>query len=188
MTRLTSAVLAGALVLATITPTSDAAVDVGAETAAIARAVDASIGWFATKDFDLLFSTLADDPDYFVFQPESRGTVKGIQQSRERSAIFRAADARYLSHGIRDLRIHIHPSGEVAWFSAILDDCGEYGGRKVCWQDTRWTGVLEQREGRWVMMQQHFSFAADHVRDRVEKRDPRPPAAAGETPAAPPNL
>ena len=28
------------------------------------------------------------------------------------------------------------------------------------WKNTRWTGVLEKREGRWVMAQQHFSFAA----------------------------
>ena len=34
-------------------------------------------------------------------------------------------------------------------------------GQPGCWQDTRWTGVLEKRDGRWVIMQMHFSFAAD---------------------------
>jgi ketosteroid isomerase-like protein len=169
MNQLTTAVLIGVFALAGFTAVVQAAVDLEAERAAVAKAVDASIGWFATKDFDLLYSTLADDPDYFVFQPNSRGTVKGIQQSRERSVMFRDPDAKYLSHEIRDLRIHIHPSGEVAWFSAILDDCGEYGGQKVCWLDTRWTGVLEKREKRWVVMQMHFSFAADHVREQTEK-------------------
>ena len=145
-------------------------VDDAAERAVIAGAIDASIGWFATKDFGLLERTIADDPDYFAFHPDSRTTVRGTQETRAGWAVFRASDAKYLSHEIRDLRIHLHSSGEVAWFSAILDDCGEYGGRTVCWRDTRWTGVLERREGRWVIMQMHFSFAADHVRERVERR------------------
>ncbi|MEW6336064.1 MAG: nuclear transport factor 2 family protein [Acidobacteriota bacterium] len=146
------------------------ALDVEAEKAAVARAVDASIGWFAAKDFELLFRTIADDADLFFFSPDSRGTVRGIESFRENSAIWRDPGSKYLSHEIRDLRVHLHPSGEVAWFSAILDDCGEYDGRKACWLDTRWTGVLEKRAGAWVMMQMHFSFASDHVRERVEKR------------------
>lgn len=166
-----SGIIAAALcVVATLPVSAETAVDDEADRAAIAGAIDASIGWFANKDFDLLERTIADDPDYFAFHPDSRTTVLGTQATRAGWAIFRAPDARYLSHEIRDLRIHRHPSGEVAWFSAILDDCGEYGGRKVCWLDTRWTGVLERRAGRWVIMQMHFSFAADHVRDRVERR------------------
>lgn len=147
-----------------------AAPDVEAEKAAIARAVDASIGWFANKDFDLLFRTMADDADLFFFTPDSQGTVHGIEAFRKLSAVWRDPGSKYLSHEVSDLRIHLHPSGEVAWFSAILQDCGEYSGQKGCWQDTRWTGVLEKREGRWVIMQQHFSFAFDHVRERIEKR------------------
>lgn len=159
-----------ALIVALAAAGPAAALDVEAEKAAVAKAVDASIGWFATKDFDLLFRTMAQDPDLFFFSPDSKGTVHGIESFRENSAIWRDPGAKYLSHEVRDLRVHLHPSGEVAWFSAILDDCGEYGGRKGCWLDTRWTGVLEKRAGAWVMMQMHFSFASDHVRERVEKR------------------
>jgi len=153
--------------LATVSP---AAVDVEGEKAAVAKAVDASIGWFATKDFELLFRTMADDPDYFSFTPDSKGGVHGVEALRAKSVMWRDPGARYVSHEIRNLRVHLHPTGEVAWFSAILDDCGEYGGQLGCWKDTRWTGVLEKREGRWVMMQQHFSFAADQVRERAERR------------------
>jgi ketosteroid isomerase-like protein len=170
MTRLTTAVLAGVLALAGLTPATQAAVNVETEKAAIAKVIDANIGWFATKDFDLMFSTMADDPDLFFFSPDSQSTIHGIEALRKMSAIWRDPGSKYVSHEIRDLRIHVHPSGEVAWYSAILEDCGEYGGQKGCWKDTRWTGVLEKRDGRWVIMQMHFSFAADHVRDRVEKR------------------
>lgn len=171
-----------ALILALAFAGPALALDADAEKAAVAKAVDASIGWFATKDFDLLFRTIADDADLFFFSPDSQGTVHGIESFREKSAIWRDPGSKYLSHEVRDLRIHLHPSGEVAWFSAILDDCGEYGGRKGCWKDTRWTGVLEKRAGAWVMMQMHFSFAFDQVRDRVEKRVREEMAKAAATP------
>lgn len=143
--------------------------DPQAEKAAIARVVRASLGWFETKDFELLARSVADDPDYFVFQPYSKGTVRGIAQARERWAIFRDPASRFTSLDIRELRIHLHASGEVAWYSAIVDDCGEFGGQLGCWKDTRWTGVLEKRGESWVIMQMHFSFAADAVRAEAEK-------------------
>jgi ketosteroid isomerase-like protein len=64
---------------------------------------------------------------------------------------------------VRDLRITRSRSGDVAWFSAILDDCGEWDGKPSCWLDTRWTGVLEKREGGWRIAQMHFSFATDRA-------------------------
>jgi ketosteroid isomerase-like protein len=105
-----------------------------------------------------------------MFQPGSSGTIHGIQAFREHSAVWRDPDTKYLRHEVRELRIHLSRSGDVAWFSAILDDCGEYDGQAGCWKDTRWTGVLEKRDGRWVVMQMHFSFAADRVREETEQR------------------
>jgi hypothetical protein len=32
---------------------------------------------------------------------------------------------------------------------------------QASWENTRWTGVVEKRDGRWVIVQQHFSFASD---------------------------
>jgi hypothetical protein len=40
-----------------------------------------------------------------------------------------------------------------------------------CWKDTRYTGVLEKREGKWVFCQMHFSFAVDKVRAEARKPD-----------------
>ena len=62
---------------------------------------------------------------------------------------------------IRDLRVNLSKSGDVAWYSCILDDFGEFKGRPYAWKNTRWTGVLEKRDGRWVIVQMHFSFASD---------------------------
>jgi hypothetical protein len=51
--------------------------------------------------------------------------------------------------------------GEVAWFYCILDDINTFKGKPAEWRDTRWTGTVEKREGKWVIVQQHFSFASE---------------------------
>ena len=62
---------------------------------------------------------------------------------------------------IKDLTINLSRSGDVAWFYCILNDINEWQGQPANWENTRWTGVLEKRDGRWVIMQQHFSFASE---------------------------
>lgn len=52
-------------------------------------------------------------------------------------------------------------SGDVAWFFRMLDDVNEWKGQPASWIDTRWTGVLEKREGRWRMVQMHFSHPVE---------------------------
>jgi len=52
-----------------------------------------------------------------------------------------------------------HPDGPSlrAVISCMLDYINEWQGRPASWIDTRWTGVLEKRDGRWRMVQMHFS-------------------------------
>jgi ketosteroid isomerase-like protein len=82
-------------------------------------------------------------------------------------------DVKYLRHEIRDLAVQLSAAGDVAWYSAILDDCAEIKGETSCaWTDVRWTGVLEKREGRWVIVQMHFSFASDRLPQKKASQAP----------------
>jgi len=129
----------------------------------VAKVIDDSIGWFKNKDFELLFRVFADSPDLLLFQPTSETTIKGIEAFRKYSAGWKNPDVVYDRHEVRDLRIDLSRHKDVAWFSALLDDCGKSGNRSYCWKDTRWTGVLQKYQGRWTVIQMHFSFAADKV-------------------------
>ncbi|MBM3745791.1 MAG: nuclear transport factor 2 family protein [Acidobacteria bacterium] len=149
------------------------AADVAAERAEIARVIDSSIGWFKTKDFDLLFRVLLDAPEFFIFHPDSRTTVRGGEAFRKLAEVFRDPELTYAGHEIRDLNINLSRSGEVAWFSAILDDCAQRNGKKSCWKDCRWTGVVERRDGRWVIAQMHFSLASDKVAEAARQSAPK---------------
>jgi len=131
---------------------------------AIERAIRDSIGWASTKDRALLESVLARDERLFMFQPESTSTVAGWTQFARQFDFWMDPRFKATTFEIRDLRIDRSRSGDVAWWSCMLDDFGEWDGRPIGWKDARWTGVLEKRDGRWVIAQMHFSFAADTVR------------------------
>ncbi|MFH1699086.1 MAG: nuclear transport factor 2 family protein [Candidatus Zixiibacteriota bacterium] len=63
-------------------------------------------------------------------------------------------------------------SGTVAWFSTILDDINEWNGQPANWINVRYTGVLEKREGNWVITQMHFSYDADAMKKENEEEKP----------------
>jgi ketosteroid isomerase-like protein len=148
-------------------------VDVAAERAAVAKVVDASIGWFATKDLSLLESSLAQGSELLIFHPDSKSTIKGYDEFKKLIPFWMSPHVRYLRHEIRDLVVHLSAKGDAAWYSAILDDCAEVRGQPSCaWSDVRWTGVLEKREGRWVIVQMHFSLASDRP---TPNEAPKPP-------------
>jgi len=71
---------------------------------------------------------------------------------------------RAIKSTIGDLRILLADCGRVACFSCLLDDVGEWNGQPIAWIDCRWTGVLEKKDGRWVIMQMHFSLPSDGER------------------------
>mgnify|MGYP006377913297 CR=1 FL=1 len=133
------------------------------ERAAVEKAIRASIGWALAKDRPLLESVLVHDDGLFIFHPDSKSTVVGWDAFVKLFDFWMDPRFKATSFDIRDLRITQARSGGVAWFSAILDDCGEWDGKPSCWLDTRWTGVLEKRDGGWRIVQMHFSFAADRA-------------------------
>ncbi len=131
-----------------------------AELKEISQVIDSCIGWFKTKDFELLFKTIAHDPDYLSVHPSSR-VVRGFEQFMKNSDIYKDPEFQYVRHEINNLTINLSKSGTVAWFFCILNDINTWKGQPANWENARWTGVLEKREGGWVIVQQHFSFAAD---------------------------
>lgn len=132
------------------------------ERAGIEKIIRANIGWALTKDRPLLESTMAHDERLFIFNPDSKATA-GWEQFAKNFDFW--MDPRFKATGldIRDMRIDFSPRGKVAWWSCILDDLYEWDGKAGAWKDTRWTGVLEKCDGRWRIVQMHFSFASDKV-------------------------
>ncbi len=128
----------------------------------ISQVIHNSIGWAATKDKELSYSCFADDPELFWFSPRNDGTIHGFQAFTDLTeGFFMKDDFKAIRYEIKDLYIGLSGSGDVAWYHARLDDFNEWRGQPANWEDVRWTGVLEKRGGRWVIVQMHFSEATD---------------------------
>ncbi len=136
--------------------------NIAAEKAEISEIIHNSIGWAATKDKELLFSCFAEDPELFWYSPRDDGTIHGYRAFVDLTeGFFMKDDFKAVGYEIRELHINLSRSGDVAWYHARLDDFNEWKGQPANWVDVRWTGVLEKRDGRWVIVQMHFSDASD---------------------------
>ncbi|MBN2091721.1 nuclear transport factor 2 family protein [candidate division KSB1 bacterium] len=136
------------------------AVDSDSEKVKITRVISSCIGWAKDKNLDLLFSVIANDTNYISVSPGKR-VVKKFEDVKQMVPFWMSPDFKYVRHELKDLEITFAKCGEVAWFFCVLDDINTYKGEPASWENARWTGVVEKREGLWVIVQQHFSFASD---------------------------
>ena len=152
------------LVLLMCVPAARGAGRDDAEKAKIEKVVRTSIEWALTKDQPALFGCFVQDSSFFFFQPDSKSTMEGFEAFRKETESF-FMDPRFkaVSSEFKDLRIHLSKSGDAAWYSCLLTDHNTWDGRPANWDDVRWTGVLEKRQGRWAIVQMHFSMASDQV-------------------------
>ena len=141
-------------------PEERPAVDQEAEKAEIARVVSSVIGWAKDKNLDLFFGSIAHDEDYISVTPGKR-VIKRFEDVKQNVPFWMSPDFKYVRHELKDLEIKFARCGEVAWFYCVLDDINTYKGEPASWENARWTGVVEKRDGKWVVVQQHFSFAND---------------------------
>lgn len=124
-----------------------------------------SICWAMTKDTVTLYNTFVPDSTLFIFHPDSASTLTDFKTIRYLAENVWMTDRfKATECNIRDLRVQFSQSGDVAWYSCYLDDIGEWDGKVSGWYNVRWTGVLEKREEKWLIMQMHFSFPEERFK------------------------
>ena len=124
----------------------------------IEEVVKNSIGWALTKDTALLYSCFAHSDDLFWFAPEAGSVTHGFDNFKQTvEGVFMNDAFKAVRFEVRDMKINLSRSGEVAWYSCMLDDENEWNGQPVSWLNVRWTGVLEKQDDKWRIVQMHFS-------------------------------
>ena len=124
---------------------------------AAAKAVVAQL-WraFEIQDLDLLSQVMAHDSDMVIFGSDAAERWVGYEPfMAAEEQMFASFDVERLS--IHDQTLTIHESGQVAWFSAVLDGEVTVGGKRQSVEGVRITGVLEKRDSGWVIVQYHSS-------------------------------
>ncbi len=124
----------------------------------IEQAIHSNIGWAKNKDLNLLYGVIANDTAFLEVHPDKK-VVRGISEFKKAEKFWMNPDFKAIRYEIRDLNIQVSQSGTVAWWFCLLDDINEWKGQPANWENARWTGVTEKRDGKWVIVQQHFSFA-----------------------------
>ena len=128
----------------------------------VEKVIHDSIGWALTKDLGRLFSIMAQDEDFFIFHPDSRSTIAGFDAFKKLGERFWIKGEFKATHfAVKNLRLKFAELGNAAWYSCMLDDHAEWDGQPIGWDNCRWTGTLEKRTGKWVIVQMHFSFPKD---------------------------
>ena len=156
-------VTAIAITLVMRSSTMSSEVDIEAEKAAVAEVVTASIKWcFPDKDRVRMLASYVREPYFMIFHPDSASTMHGFDAfAKYAETVFMNEACQPKGSKIRDLKVNLSKAGDAAWYSCILDDWGEWDGKPWNWKNTRWTGVLEKVDGKWLIAQMHFSFPSD---------------------------
>jgi ketosteroid isomerase-like protein len=140
------------------------------EKSVIAEVIRNSILWALTKDVAMQQDTMAHDEDILIIWTGSTHITSGWKEHEKSFETWMDPRFKAVRTEVRDLAIHVSRSGDVAWYSAMLDDVVSWDGKVGRFgEGLRWTGVLEKRDGRWVIVQMHASLAVDTVREIVLK-------------------
>jgi len=132
------------------------AVDIEAEKATVKSVLDQWIQAFETEDIELLSKIIAHDDDIIIFGTDAAEHWIGWEPMIEaQKRFFESTEESDIS--IRDQVIKVHKSAEVAWFSELMDWNGVIQGEPFSFEGIRLTGVMEKRNGNWVIVQFHCS-------------------------------
>ncbi|PLX14415.1 MAG: hypothetical protein C0597_10070 [Marinilabiliales bacterium] len=126
----------------------------------IEETIKNTIRWAKDKDTSLLYSIIANDENYLEVHPHNN-VVFGISEFKKSEEFWLDPRFKHVSFEIWDMHINISQDGTVAWYYCMLNDINDWEGQSVSWENTRWTGVLEKRNGKWRMVQMHFSISQD---------------------------
>ena len=133
----------------------------------VKNAIEQSIGWAIEKNFDTMFSLWSDN--MFHFWLFSNSIVISLDSFKIYANQWRDPDFWGTRFKFKDLRIVFSQSGDVAWYSCYLDDCGSYKGQESCLENVFQTGVLEKIDGSWVHTLVHGSYPVDKIPEEFIK-------------------
>lgn len=130
--------------------------NLAAEKTAVKEVIDKMAQAMETEDMEMFSNIVAHDSDMVNFGTDAAERWVGwdaLKASMEQQ--ITAFDSSKIS--TRDQVIKVHSSGKVAWFSELMDWNMKAQGQQVDLKGLRLTGVLEKRNGKWVLVQMHFS-------------------------------
>jgi ketosteroid isomerase-like protein len=130
-------------------------VDLSAEEAAARAVVDMWLQMWEEEDIALFDEAFSHDPDMIIFGTDAAEYWVGYESARE-SIEFQLGVFEDTQGTVRNQVVNVHESGEVGWFTEMMDLEVISGEEQV--ELTVWfSGVLEKQKGGWKIVQFHAS-------------------------------
>jgi len=132
-------------------------VDLNAEKAAVKTVLDKVVELSEKGDIKLAEKIFAKDTDMIHFGTDAAERLVGYEAAIK-SLEQQNAALEEIKITVRDQEIRVHKSGTVAWYSEIIDFKGKAQGQPFAIAGMRQTGILDKRDGNWVIVQTHSSI------------------------------
>jgi ketosteroid isomerase-like protein len=145
-----------ALVFCGITSCTQKVVELEAEKAKVKLVVDQFEEFWETENMELLSKIMAHDSDMVNYGSDASEVFVGWEAFKD--AVEKMLPVfENTKIAVKNQRIKLHSSGNVAWFSEIWDWDLMFDDQPVLIENQRLTGVLEKRNSNWVFVQFHNS-------------------------------
>lgn len=132
-------------------------IDIKAELSKVEAVLEKYVMANENQDFSLIEQIWAPDEDIMLLGTDNDEKYEGWKQIKK--AIkhqFSEFEDTYIS--VMDQSININSTANTAWFSEGLNYNFIYKGEARSFEGIRFTGVLEKREGKWMLVQGHLSI------------------------------
>ncbi|MFH1120397.1 MAG: nuclear transport factor 2 family protein [Bacteroidota bacterium] len=112
------------------------------------------------RNVTMIGEVWADDPLVFSLGTDRRDVFRGFDAVKQKfTEQFDRFENTFIS--AREQLIYVHPMCQTGWFSEVLQYNYTHGEKAVEYSDLRFTGFLEKRADKWVIVQTHLSAPAD---------------------------
>lgn len=142
-------------------------VNLDAEKAKVEAVLDQLNQALEIEDIGLVANITGQDNDLIVIGTAPEEFLIGWNVYRDAlNKQFELFESTKLS--VVNRMVKVHASGNIAWFSEIMDVNYAIKGKSFILKGVRVSGVLEKRDDNWVLVQSHASIP---VAERLEKKD-----------------
>lgn len=147
-------------------------VDIAAETSQVKAIIDQYVKAIETEDVTIISQLVAPAPDV-VFVGTNPGEVYYGWASIQGGLQKQFADAESTKLEVKEQVIKVDTTGDTAWFWEAADLSMMYKGKPFMVQGLRITGVLEKKEGKWLLVHSHMSMPFVEVIQETKKEEPK---------------
>ncbi|MBI4965868.1 MAG: nuclear transport factor 2 family protein [Desulfomonile tiedjei] len=135
--------------------------------------LDLSAKAYESKDVAGTMALIAPDAEVVFIDGDSEKPVVGQAAIK---AAYEQEFGQIKGASIKYTSTLVGAKGDVAWFAAQCAVSVDTGEEKVT-LPAHWTGVLEKRDGKWLLVQSHLSFP---MPEPPQEEEPKPEAKPGE--------